>query len=166
VETRIISNGVIASSVLLWPILWDITVGLRKLSDQPRIAFGYFWPMVISSMDLLYVMDKRNNNDRTIDTLSRKLGNDAQSIISAAFAVGALMSTLKSVQSVHLIMYALVACLALVVPQVSIPQNTRDRSVVTSIQKASLNYALGFIIAGIGADMLSGGAHKRVYNRM
>lgn len=166
VETRMISNGIMASSVTFWPVLWDMTVGWEQLVDRPKMAFGFYWPLVISTMDMIYIMDERKNSHGDMNKLERTLGADAQSLISAAFAVGALMSTLRSVQSVHLILYALIACLALVIPQVSVPNNSTDRNIIVSAQKAALNYAIGYIVAGIGADFLQGGAKNKVYRRM
>lgn len=163
-ELNMISNGIIMSSILFWPVLWDFTVGYARLLERPRIIFGFFWPILISTMDLRYAADKRRDVNQ--ETMARTLNMDAQAVISAAFAMGALMTGLKSTRGTHIIMYALIMSLALVVPQIAAPNHTRDRTVVMSVQKASLNYAIGYIVAGIGMDFLSGGAQKPVFDRM
>ena len=163
---RLISNGITASNVLLWPILFDFTCGFELLVDIPRVGFGFFWPMVISTFDLQYTMDPRVGSGHNMTRLARGLNIDAQSIISAAFAMGALMSSLKSVRGTHIIMYALVMALSLVIVQIGTPDDTPDRAIVLSAQKAALNDAIGFIVAGIGADFLNGGASKPLFSRM
>lgn len=165
-ETQLISNGIITSNIFLWPILWDLTIGYERMVEQPRIAFGFFWPMAISAFDMRYIMDKRAGTGQDMDVLAKGLNMDAQAIISAAFAMGALMSSLKSVRGTHIIMYALIMSLALVIPQVATPPNTPDHTVILMAQKAALNNAIGFILAGIGADFLSGGATKPLFGRM
>lgn len=165
VDTRTISNGITAVSVTVWPILWDAVVGMQGLLEQPRLSIGFFWPVVMACIDLKYTMDARTNAHDSMTKLSKTLAANAQSIISAGFALGALMSSssLRSIKGVHLIMYALIACLALVIPQVSTPESTPDRVAILSAQKAALNYAIGFIVSGIGADFLKGGAKKKIY---
>lgn len=165
-ETRLISNGIVTSNIFLWPILWDVTIGFERIVEQPRIAFGFFWPMAISAFDMRYIMDKRAGSGHDLAAMANGLNMDAQAIISAAFAMGALMSSLKSVRGTHIIMYALIMSLALVIPQVATPSNTPDHTIILMVQKAALNNAIGFILAGIGADFLSGGANKPVFARM
>jgi hypothetical protein len=164
VDTRVITNGITTASVFMWPVLWDVTVGMERLVESPRMIFGFAWPMVVATFDLQYAMDKRSHN--SMDKMATGLAMDGQSIISAAFAMGALLSGLKSVRGTHLILYALIATLALVIPQVAVPSHTPDRTIIFSVQKAALNYAIGYIIAGIGADFLAGGASRPLFGRM
>ena len=165
-EKKVLMNGVTTASILFWPVLWDSTVGYSTIIERPRVAFGFFWPMVISAFDLHYTLDKRGLQSGELTGLSRGLNLDAQAIISAAFAMGALMSGLKSVRGTHIIMYALIMSLALVIPQVATPSHSTDRAVMLSGQKAALNYAIGYIVAGIGVDFMSGATNKAIYNRM
>lgn len=161
-DGRFIANGVTTASILLWPMLWDLTVGLDVLVEKPRMLFGFYWPMVVSSLNLPAIMDTRLVLAQSSEETESGLTADAQAIISAAFAMGALLATTKSVRGTHIIMYAMIACLALVVPNI----NTADdqhRAVVYACQRASLNYAIGFIVAGIGADFLAGGASSKRY---
>ena len=164
-ETRMISNGVTAASIFVWPVLWDTTIGFERLVEQPRTAFGFFWPMVISSFDLRFAMGSHRGTNKNMDALAMGLTLDAQAIVSAAFAMGALLVSVRSVRGTHIIMYALIACLALVIPTISAP-NGHNRAIVLSVQRASLNYAIGYIVAGIGADFLNGGASDPNFSRM
>ena len=166
VDMRMISNGIVTSSIFFWPVLFDNIIGLERLTEQPRICFGFFWPMIVSTFDLRYAMDKRLGNSMDMNRMTRELGSDAQSVVSVCFAVGALLSGLKSLRGTHIILYSLVLCLALVIPQVATPNNTPDRAVILSAQKASLNYAIGFLISALSADLLEGGASKPLFGRM
>ena len=164
-ENRIISNGVTAASIFAWPVLWDATIGFERLVEQPRTAFGFFWPMLISSFDLRYAMEHHRGSSKNMKSLAMGLNMDAQAIISAAFAMGALLASTRSVRGTHIIMYALIACLALVIPSVSAPDGN-NRAIVLAVQRASLNAAIGFIVAGIGADFLNNGASDPRYGQM
>lgn len=165
VQNRIIANGITTCSATCFPVLWDMLIGYEKLRTTPQVGFGYLYPMGMACIEQAYIMDRRKDGMGDAGAAGRNLGQDAQSVISAAFAIGALMSTLRSIQGVHLIMFALVACLAIVVPQVSTPPNSVDHHVTVAVQKSALNYALSFMFAGMGTDMLQGGASKDEYRR-
>lgn len=161
-ELKMMSNGVTAISILFWPVLWDSTIGYDRLIERPRVIAGFVWPLLISTIDLKFSIGKSFNQE----SLTRNLASDAQAIISAAFAMGALMAGLKSTRGTHIIMYALIMSLALVIPQVAVPKHSSTRAIVFATQKTALNYAIGYIVAGIGIDFLSGGGSKTKFQRM
>ena len=54
-DMRVIYNGVLASSVLLWPVIFDATIGLSQLFAKPKLLVGFFWPIVLGLTELNYV---------------------------------------------------------------------------------------------------------------
>ena len=153
-DGAIISNGITAANAFVWLLVWDLFMGFECVIEKPRMALGLLVPGALSCMDLVFTMNSLGSG--TWHRLRRGLNVDATAIINVAFAMGTLMTALRSNRGTHTIMYALILCLALVVPQFATPPNSTGRTVVTSIQKASLNNAIGLIIAGISADLLAG----------
>lgn len=150
-NTRYLYNSVLLGGILLWPLIFDLCVGLKNLIHQPRILFGFFWMPLIVTLDMVFV---EINNSKG-DFMHHELSRDTSTIISAAFAMGSLFyASQKNYSSTHIIMYALLLCIAFIVPTISVPTNTKQAALVRSIQKVALNYAIGFVICGISVDLL------------
>ena len=76
-------------------------------------------------------------------------------IISAAFAMGSLLlGSRRNTPVNYMIMYALLFCVAFLVPTLQIPPESKESIMWRSVQKVVLNYAIGFTIAGISTDIL------------
>ena len=157
---RLIYNAVLSSSVLLWPIVFDVTIGLPQLFANPRLIIGFFWPTLISMTELNYVSHFSTATGKTGKATSlfqqSDLNADTGAIISAAFAMGSLLlGSRKNTAVNYIIMYGLLFCVAFVVPTLQLPPETKEAVMWRSIQKVFLNYAIGFTIAGISADIMS-----------
>ena len=106
------------------------------------------------------IIDINDANARTIEALNRLgyLQTDANTIITAAFAIGTLLVTLKKsrkAQGVNVVMYALLLCVAFVIPSSEAPATSRTSIIIRTCQKVCLNYAIGFIISGITLDLVT-----------
>lgn len=157
-RAQILSNSVNTAGALVWPVLFDFTVGIDKVIERPRLSMGFIWPELMAILDSYFVMQVAPTSTEEARGRSQALNMDAQAIISAAFAMGALLSGLKSAAGTHVIMFALIMSLALVIPSVSTPSHTQDHIIVQAFQRSALNYSMGYIITGISMDFLSGGA--------
>jgi hypothetical protein len=157
---RLIYNGVLASSVLMWPIVFDLTIGLRQLFENPKLIIGFFWPILISMTELNYVScfnttTTGKSNKASAMFQQSDLNADTGAIISAAFAMGSLLlGSRKNTTVNYIIMYALLFCVAFVVPTLQLPADTKESIMWRAIQKVFLNYAIGFTIAGISSDIM------------
>lgn len=159
-EMRLIFNAITTIGVLAWPIVFDMTVGLDKLLVQPRLLIGFAWPICVSMTELQYVCQlsaATGQKGRAIALFQHgNLNTDIGSIIAIAIAMGRLLLT-KSENSElvsQMIMYAMVFCIAFVVPTLQVPPETREAVMWRSIQKVMLTYAIGFTVSGISADLL------------
>lgn len=160
-ETRLVFNAVLTVGVLWWPIVWDATIGLHRLIEEPRLLLGFIWVPVLTMLELQYVSQfsaATGKAGRASALFQHSdLNSDTSAIISAAFAMGSLLySSSKNYTATHIIMYALVFCLAFVVPTLQVPPETKAAVMWRSVQKLILNYAIGFIISGICTDLLKG----------
>jgi hypothetical protein len=160
-EIRLVFNAVLTVGVLWWPIVWDATIGLHRLIEEPRLLLGFIWVPVLTMLELQYVSQfsaATGKAGRASALFQHSdLNSDTSAIISAAFAMGSLLySSSKNYTATHIIMYALVFCLAFVVPTLQVPPETKAAVMWRSVQKLILNYAIGFIISGICTDLLKG----------
>jgi hypothetical protein len=158
-EMRLIFNAVLAGSVIAWPLVFDATIGLDKLIEKPKLLFGFLWPIMLGLVELNYV-SRFSTDTGKLGAASAlfqhaDLSKDTSAIISAAFAMGSLLIGSRRNTAVnYIIMYALLFCVAFLVPTLQIPPGTREAIMWRSVQKVVLNYAIGFTISGISTDLL------------
>lgn len=157
-------NAVLGIGLLLWPLVWDAAVasgavsGLQRLASQPKLFLALLWPLVMVLVDLQYVRN-RSQDALFFESLHRigYLQSDANTIITAAFAMGTLITSMHKQskgEGVRVVMYALLLCVAFVIPTSDVPVTSRAALIIRSGQKVCLNYAIGFVIAGIMLDLL------------
>ena len=157
-------NAVLGIGLLLWPLVWDAAVasgavsGLQRLARQPKLFLALLWPLVMVLVDLQYVRN-RSQDALFFESLHRigYLQSDANTIITAAFARGTLITSMHKQskgEGVRVVMYALLLCVAFVIPTSDVPVTSRAALIIRSGQKVCLNYAIGFVIAGIMLDLL------------
>lgn len=159
-EMRLIYNSVLATGTLAWPIVFDATIGLNKLYTDPRLLLGFFWPMALNITELNYVSQFSSatgaKGRASAMFLQQDLNSDTASIMSAAFAMGSLMMNRNNTYNTsHIIMYAMVFCLAFVVPTLQVPPETKEAVMFRSAQKIITTYAIGFIVCGISSDLFA-----------
>lgn len=159
-EIRLLYNCVLAVGVLAWPIVFDATIGLHKLTTDPRLLLGFFWPIALNITEMNYV-SKFSTSTGAHGRASAMfqhadLNADTSAIISAAFAMGSLIMNRKGTYATsHIIMYALVFCLAFVVPTLQVPPETKESVLFRSAQKVVTTYAIGFTVCGISSDLFA-----------
>lgn len=160
-EIRLSQNAMLTVGFVIWPPIWDAIIGYDKLIENPRMIAGFMWPLVLCLFDMQYVKDFRSGS--SADKISsaefdqKNLSSDTQAIISVAFAMGSLyFSSSKNANTTHLIMLALVFCLAIVLPNLQAPAESKESVLWRSAQRIGLNFAVGFSISGISLDLLKG----------
>ena len=162
---RVYLSASLMVGALFWPILWNVALskgrmnGGARLFSAPKLLLGFAWPLVMLVGDLHYA-SKKLKDPTFFESLNRLgyLQTDANTIITAAFAIGTLLVTLKKsrkAQGVNVVMYALLLCVAFVIPSNEAPATSRTSIIIRTCQKVCLNYAIGFIIAGILLDLVT-----------
>lgn len=165
-ETQSLNNMIYALGILLWPPLFNLTVGYDKLQTRPRMLLGFLWPAAISGFSLAGVMQQRPPTSQENIQRQNSLNSDAQAIISAAFAMGSLMMGLKSAGGAHILMYGLLLSLAFVIPDVVITNSNMENTLIASGQSTVLNWAIGLVMAGIASDLVPHGSKKNYMHRL
>lgn len=151
-----ISNGVLASGILVWPVLFDLAVGYDQIVENPLLALGLVGPMVLSAMQLL---STRPDNDEAVNPSPDTRRSEAGIIISAALSIGLLLLNSQNREAIadgmRLLVVAVLLSLLVVVPTTSLSHRpSGSHAVVASTQRTSLNFALGFLLTGVLIAML------------
>jgi len=158
-EVRLMFNSMLTVGTLMWPVVWDATIGLDELLLHPRLLLGFLWLPVILMVQQSFVTKfagEVGKEGRAMAMFQQKtLMEDSSMLISTAFAMGSLLFTAKSsINATRTIMVGLVLVLACVLPTLHVPPGTRSAVLWRSGQFIVLNYAIAFVIAGISTDLL------------
>lgn len=172
--------------LLLWPIVWDVTIGYELMYHFPFTFLGFLWPMVLIFLDI-YFMDIDDDDDNAGGSKSgattpssgkddapkvdnplllihgndshRNIQMDATAVITIAFAMGALLLSnsdpnIAAISS-PMIMFALLFTIAFVIPSTDMRMEASSKKSFDAIQRIFLQYAIGFVIAGIAINLSS-----------
>jgi hypothetical protein len=165
-DLRVIDNAADYVGLLLWPVIWNLAIGFEILEYFPFTFLGLVWPMVLIFMDL-YAKQERVEPRGTSYSLVGNLQVNASAVITVAFSMGALLlSTDKSVSTISspMIMFALLFTIAFVVPAHNLQISAPTQNMLVSIQNIFLNYAIGFVIAGISVNLSALMTHHQFYS--
>lgn len=157
-------STILATSALVWPLAFELTVGLEALQRSPTAALGFMWPTVLAGVDLAYspvvAKEAGTGNSQLQAFMQRNMMGEGAAFISIAFAMCSLVAGLRARAGTPLIMTSLIAILALIIPTVNIPQGTTDRAILTSVQSAAMRSAIGITIAGLSMDLAEAKKHN------
>lgn len=154
---KIIINTVGAISIMLWPVIWNATIGFNTMTYHPITIFAFFWPMVMNLLDIIFVTKSPNfENSRKVLT-HKTVQDDSAALISIAFAIGTLLATQglsrMSKATAPILMYALLLLIAFIIPTPSLDEDSYTGFAINSIQRSFFDYAIGFIIAGVSLNI-------------
>ena len=128
--------------------------------DAPRLqGFGQFAHQIDGQQSIVQI------GARNLDVISqiespreRACRNAPVQEFTTAFAIGTLLVSMKrhgKAQGANLVMYALLLCVAFVMPTSDVPATSRLSILIRSSQKVCLNWAIGFVLAGISLDLVN-----------
>ena len=164
---RLYVNAVLMAGLLLWPLVWDVAVASparRRPAAAARAAQDAAGAGLARGDDPgghEYVR-KRTQDASFFESLHRigHLQTDANTIITAAFAMGTLITSMQSKKTAAGASRAAAfrsSCTpsSCAWPLSSLPRTVTSRAlIIRSAQKVCLNYAIGFVIAGIMAPLI------------
>ena len=150
--------------VLLWPLLFHATLGMESLNTSKILILPFLWPIALGLFDLM------NSDSQTCETEKRwwmsSKTMDANALAGMTFALGSVLSVnmdKRLSQSVTpVLMMALAICIALIIPSPAMSPGSQRHSVVNAVQKVSVHYAIGLLLAAICVYIVkvrSTGAH-------
>lgn len=160
-EEDSIQYTVLMMGILLWPVIWDCTMGYSSLKIHPFLWLALLWPMVLCYLQMVdYKHDKHEkvqnpHEQRTSSILN--LHGDSGTVISISFAMGTIFLAVSRLsnqtivyQSIKVVMVALLICIALVIPATHYMDNNQPYTAyIRQSQRVFINYATGFIMAAL-----------------
>jgi len=152
---------VFAVGALSWPLVWYISIGsvvLETLSLLP--LFGALWPPVMLLLDLRG--SRLNSVQAGSNNLVGHLQDDANSLIGIAFAFAMLMVATYANQkkemysAMLMVLFALVICIAFVVPQPLAQEGSDAAFVWAAGQRVVFSYAMGYLLTALCLSITAG----------
>jgi len=157
-NTRAIRSGVGFAAMLVWPIVWEVTIGNEVLCDQPITMLAFFWPLVVGVIQQ-YVTTKEkskgtNEECKVAGTLSKGLKTDAAALVTFGLGLATMIFMQKNKDSQYYsqtqraLMVSIVLALSFIIPTSHIGTSGRSAAVHAG-QSSALNYAIGLFLAAI-----------------
>lgn len=154
-KTRYVFAGTLAVGAMLWPVVWEVCIGMNTLMRQKNLMLGFLFPLFMAAVELGVITQRTSRESKSQSLFAHhELNSDASAIISAAFAMGSLFLRARNPTATHIIMYGLLLCITFVVPTISVEPDSRTAVLLRSGQKVLLSYSLGFVITGISMDLV------------
>lgn len=167
---RVVDNMIDYVGLIMWPVIWELTIGFRILEHFPFTFLGFIWPMALIFIDLYFAQEKLDPNEKN-GCHRESIGNiqvDVTAVITIAFAMGALLLSQsdKNISSISspMIMFALLFMIVFVIPSNDIHMSETTKLLMFSVQRIFLNYAIGFVISGISVNLSSILSHHEFHS--
>lgn len=160
-RSRIHSAAVYATALLAWPLAVERIVGFSRISEHPvLLGSGFAWGAALIAWEMTGNMDETLGAAEARQR-SAETKNFASVVIGAAWAVGTLVSALRtgggqSAEGSKVLLLSLILCIAFIVPLTSEAGDVRDTSsvVLRSAQRSALHYSVGLFIMGVGLSCM------------
>jgi hypothetical protein len=145
---------ILAVGSLLWPLIWYLSIGSVVLQGNSVLPlFGAFWPQIMLLLDLRAT--KQKGLTASTNNLIGSLQEDANSLIGIAFAFAMMMVATYANQrkemysAMLMVLFALVICIAFVVPQPLAKEKSNQAFVWATCQRVVFAYAMGFLLTAL-----------------
>jgi hypothetical protein len=154
---KIDAVAILAVGAALWPPLFDLTAGFKRLADRPALWLAFLWPIITITFDLA-IGSQSTIYQQVMHPLQRP-GNspwEANTVLAVALAVGTIFTTKDSTgvdrQKVALpiLMAGVALTLAFVLPVPTVDPSSDIGILIRTTQKGVFfNYAVGMMLASI-----------------
>jgi hypothetical protein len=148
---------VLAIGAVLWPTLFDLTVGFRRLADRPALWLAFLWPIITITFDLV-IGSQSTIYGQVMHPLQRPTNSNAEcnSVLAVALAIGTILTSRYSTgvkrQKVALpiLMAGIALTLAFVLPVPTVDPSSDIGILIRTTQKGvCFNYAVGMMLSSI-----------------
>ena len=145
IRSRVSTITVWFVAMAVWPVVWALLLNERR--SELRTLPGLLWPLIILTIDI------RSMNHTTYETTTQSkrpmLSMDANAICSLTFALSGILGAQNDACCREIFMYAIIGCVAFVMPAPYTSTSSTESVVIESIQKTMLAYATGMLLTGI-----------------
>ena len=132
-------------AIAAWPLIFRYIVQ----EERHRLAAlpGLLWPIFILSLDILAM--RQHTYEAHVQSKRSLLSMDANAICSLTFAIASIIGAQKHKCCNRVFLFAVIGCIAFVMPSPHTSVNAVDTMTVEAVQKAVLAYATGLLLTGI-----------------
>lgn len=132
-------------AIAIWPFLYRFIVQ----EERHRLAAlpGLLWPMLILVFDIMAM--RQHTYEAHVQSKRSLLSMDANAICSLTFAIASIIGAQKHKCCNRVFLFAVIGCIAFVMPSPHTSINAVDTMTVEAVQKAILAYATGLLLTGI-----------------
>ena len=145
IRARLMVLTIWTLAIVLWPAIWAAILGAQS---QKIAAFpSLIWPILIVSIDIMTM--RQNTYESHIQSKRSILTIDANAICSLTFAMSGIIGAHKHKCCNRIFLYAVLGCIAFVMPAPHSHLNAIETITIEAVQKAILAYATGLLLAGV-----------------
>ena len=159
-RTKVTVLTILAVGAVVWPLLWYVSIGSVVMTDGAVLPlFGALWPGVMLLLDIRGVGRSQQGVTNLTGSL---LQEDANSLVGIAFAFAMLMvATYAKKQkemysAMMMVLFALVLCIAFVIPQPASGENTNYALIWSAAQRVVFAFAMGYILTALCITITTG----------
>lgn len=149
--------AILAIGAALWPPLFDLTTGFRRLAAHPALWLAFLWPIITITFDLA-IGSQSSIYGQVMHPLQRPKNSnvEANTVLAVALAIGTILTTRGSTgvnrQKVALpiLMAGVALTLAFVLPVPTVDPYSDIGILIRTTQKGVFfNYAVGMMLSSI-----------------
>ena len=131
--------------LLGWPLIWGKIMG--KETHRKEALVSLFWPILIIAIDVVGI--NNNSYESVVSSKHQVLHMDANMICSLTFALSAVIGAQKHECCSKIFLYAVMGCIAFVLPAPHMHSSSSGTLVFEALQKAILAFATGLLLTGV-----------------
>ena len=132
-------------AIVLWPVCWALI--LREERNETASLPGLMWPIFILTLDIVAM--RQNTYESHVQSKRSLLSMDANAICSLTFAIASIIGAQKHKCCNRIFLFAVLGCIAFVMPAPHTNMNAIETMTVEAVQKAVLAYATGLLLTGV-----------------
>lgn len=154
---RFYSSSILTLGLVLYPLIFNLTVGTKLFKSKPAIIFGLIWPMIIM---LAYLKSDQVEMDTGgTEPLPVSSYKDTGILLTTVLSLGAILISMpegaggERKMIIQLLMYAAMLGMAFVLPIGNLTGEQTEGSnaavIAQTSQRVFMAYAIGFIIVSL-----------------
>lgn len=158
-RTKELSNAATSYTIgaLVWPFVWYLLVCPVMIKTAPLTFVGFFWPIIILLLDLLWVTKQPLEPD---DSKKTSFTFDGNAISSLSFALGGILLSQVGKTFAASASPMLSACIflviAFVIPSPGVHSRTGAGAIILAVKKIAMAFCVGLLISSIAISLQIG----------
>ena len=146
---RALAGAIRTAGAMLWPA---VLLGLVPKCDRGRVILALPLAWVTGAWLLDAHLTHRCKPRKTPGTSAApaSLRLEPTSITALTFGLCSLVGARPESRHTHLFLYAIVGCIAIVLPSHTMDDECLEAQVFESVQKVAMQWCVGLVVAGVG----------------